>query len=54
MSNTLDAIDALLGDPERFKAAYELRDGTYVHRSLHAPADALFDPMHELNERLRS
>jgi cysteine desulfurase / selenocysteine lyase len=47
------AIDALLSEPERFKAAYRLDvDGTYTHRQHHPSAESLFDPVLELERQL--
>ena len=49
----LAGIDALLADPEGFRARYEeADDGLYRHRSFSVPAQSLFDPGEELRGRI--
>jgi selenocysteine lyase/cysteine desulfurase len=49
----LGGIDALLADPEGFRARYEqAEDGLYRHRSFSVPVQSLFDPGEELRRRI--
>jgi selenocysteine lyase/cysteine desulfurase len=51
----LAGIDALLADPQGFRARYELADdGVFRHRSFAVPVRTLFDPAAELMRRLRA
>lgn len=50
-----EAIAAMLREPDRFKSAYALQpDGSYVHRTMHHPAAALFDPVRELTRHIEA